>query len=36
MHFIDLVSEDEGLALAALKRQIQCPRIELAGHFAVI
>jgi hypothetical protein len=33
-HFMDIISEDGGLILAVLKRRFQCPRNDLAGHFA--
>lgn len=36
MHFMELISEDGGLVLAVLKRRFQCPRNDLAGHFAGI
>jgi hypothetical protein len=36
MHLMDLISEDGVLVLAVLKRRFQCPRNDLAGHFAGI
>lgn len=36
IHFMELISEDGSLVLAVQKRRFQCPRNDLAGHFAGI